>query len=160
MRFLLVLAKLITARPEHVPAIAEAIRDPDRREIWASSMSKPERVLLSGLRYSDFVMTGMADDVPVCMWGVVQESLVGNVGVPWMIGTKHLDALAVTFLRRCREPLLQVLKRYDRLVNYVDARNTRTIKWLTFMGFKVDKDPVPYGVFNLPFHRFSMVKEK
>lgn len=149
---------IIPATLEHIPLIAGNVRDADRVEIWAASMSKPERVLRNGLRYSDFAVTGMADGEAVCMFGIVQESLVGNVGVPWMVGTKKLDEVALTFLRRCKAPLREAMNRYDRLVNFVDARNTRTIKWLEWIGFKVEKEAKPYGFLNLPFHRFEMVK--
>lgn len=150
--------ELVPATKEHAEHIAAHVRDPDRVELWITSMSKPERVMLSGMRLSDFCLTGMADGEPVCMWGVVRESLIGNVGVPWMVGSKSLDRLANTFLRRCRGPLMQALGDYDRLVNYVDSRNDRTIRWLKWLGFRFDPHPMPYGVFNMPFYRFEMLK--
>lgn len=150
---------IVPASIEHIAHIAAHIRDSDREEIWASTMSRPERALASGLYYSDFAQTGMVDGEPVMMWGIVKESLIGNVGVPWMLATKRLDEVAVIFLRRCKAPLREAMNRYDRLFNYVDARNTRTIRWLKWLGFKLAEKPVPYGFSNLPFYKFEMVKE-
>jgi len=47
---------------------------------------------------------------------------------------------------------------YSHLENWVDARNTKAINWLRWLGFTVH-DPVPFGVAGLPFHRFDMRRE-
>lgn len=147
---------IVPATVEHAIAIAADVRAPDAAEIWASTMQVPELALRSGLRFSDQAMTGLIDGEPVCMWGVVTESMIGRIGVPWMLGTSKLDKLARVFLRHCREPLLEMMQGYGKLINYVDARNLRTIKWLRFMGFHVEPETQPYGVSGLPFHRFTM----
>ncbi len=152
----MVSVSIIPATLDHVGAIAEKVRPADRDELWAASNITAERAMRNGIEHSEVAMTGLIDGVPVCMWGVVRESLVCNMGVPWMIGTELLDKYAATFLRRCRAPILEIFAGYDILVNHVDARNKKAIKWLGFMGFKVEKEPVTYGVEKLPFHRFSM----
>ncbi len=147
--------KIIQATDEHVSLIAPYVRTPDRDELLASTGCRPETALRSGLRFSSHAMTGFVDGEAVCMWGVVEESLIGNVGVPWMVGTSRLDQCAMTFLRYCRVPVMEMLQTYDNLFNYVDARNKKAIRWLRWLGFKIE-DPRPYGVMNLPFHRFTM----
>lgn len=151
----MVLVRIYPAKFDHAIMMADYIRDADREELRASSGQIPLLAMRSAIRYSDVAMTGFADGVPVCMWGVTRESLIGNIGVPWMIATERLEKHARLFIRKCRKPLMEMRKEYDILTNYVDARNTRAIRWLEWMGFKIH-DPKPYGVLNLPFHKFEM----
>lgn len=149
----MVLVNIAPTKPIDISRIAERVREHDRDEIWAMAMQTPDAAMQYGLKYSEVIKTGFIDDQPVAMWGVVPLSMVPSIGAPWMVGTKDLEQHAFTFLRRCREPLMELFKGYDTLENYVDVRNTMTIKWLKFMGFNLDK-PQPYGPFELPFHRF------
>ena len=153
---------IVTIEPatiEHAIAIAADVRAPDVAEIWASSRQVPERAMISGIKYSEQAMTGLVDGEPVCMWGVVNDSLVGRIGIPWMIGTSKLDKYARLFLRECRKPQLEMFSGYGMLMNYVDARNTRAIKWLRFMGFEIEPEPIPYGLSGLPFHKFTLKEQ-
>lgn len=150
----MVASKIVPALPEHAEIIAASVRPEDRDELWASTMSPPIEAMTRGIHYSEESYTGMIDDVPVCMWGVVMDSFLTRSGTPWMVGSTDLDRHAMTFLRQCRAPLLEMLGRYDRLENYVDARNKRSIAWLRFMGFTVDKKAEEYGFLKMPFHRF------
>ena len=153
------ITEIIPATLEHVAIIAKDIRPEDREELWATAYCTPEQAMTEGLKCSDIVMTGVIDGVPVCMWGVVRPSWLIDIGTPWMVGSTLLDVHAMKFLRRCRRPLLALFEGYDRLENYVDARNTRSIQWLKFMGFNVDEEPVEYGVEKMPFHRFWKERE-
>lgn len=136
--------------------IAQNVREPDKDELWATSFATPEHACLNGLRFSDVAMVAEVDGVPLCMWGIAPVCLLTGTAIPWMVGTKDLDAKAKVFLRYCREPLLEMFQGYDRLINYVDARNTKAIRWLRYMGFTVEKESAPYGVLHMPFHKFFM----
>ena len=149
---------IVPATPEHIIEIARNIRPPDVREVWASCMRRPLEALQAGLQMSELARVGMVHGKPVCAWGVVRESLLFNSGIPWMLGTKELENHAVKFLRNSKPELMKIFENYDLLENYVDARNTLSIRWLKWLGFKFD-EAKPYGVFGLPFHRFSMEKE-
>lgn len=153
----MVTVEIREATLEDARAIAATVRDADRDEIWASHMMTPLQAMEYGLRHSSLARTGFADGVPVCMWGVVDESLILSVGIPWMITAAPLDQnhVAMAFLRRCRGAMREFWDGFETLINYVDARNARAIRWLRFMGFAL-QDPTPYGAFRLPFHRFEM----
>ena len=148
--------EIIPAVALHIEQIAKNTRKPDRDELWAMSLCKPEDAMRLGLLYSDKALTGMIDGEPVCMWGVTTVSLYGGVGSPWMVGTDKLDRHAATFLRRCGRQVKELFAEYRRLENFVDARNTRAIKWLKWLGFSVDDKTKPHGALGLPFHRFVM----
>lgn len=153
----MVIAEIRKATIEDAQAIAANVREADRREIWASHMMTPLEAMEYGLKHSEFALTGLADGVPVCMWGGVRASLIMSVGVPWMVTARALEQgeVAAAFIRRCKKSLQRFLKRYDILVNYVDARNYRAIRWLKYMGFTL-QDARPYGFYGLPFHKFEM----
>lgn len=152
--------KIIPATVEHAKHIAANLRDADCEELWASHLKKPEAALIYGVEKSQVVMTGCADDEPVVIWGCVREGYFPNIGVPWMLASKELERpeVAIRFLRMCREPLVEFFKEYDILMNYVDARNTVSIRWLKYMGFHVKKETRPYGALGMPFRKFSMVR--
>jgi len=76
---------VITATDEHAIHIAENVRDADREELWASCMLGPLPIMRNGIKYSDEALTGTVDDVPVCMFGVVGDSFIGNSGVPLIV---------------------------------------------------------------------------
>lgn len=156
MRCHLVTVKILPATEDDARRIAENIREHDKQEIWASSMQQPFNAMKNGIKYSDQAMTGWANGEPVLMFGVVYESLVGNIGTPWMIASKQLDKYAITFLRRCKKPVLEMMQKYDTLINHVDARNVCAIRWLEWLGFHVEPQPKRYGALALPFHRFTM----
>lgn len=150
------LVSIEKATMAHAGYIAANIRPEDAAEIWASSMQTPLQAMLTGLKYSDEVLVGLVNNQPVCMWGVAGDSFIGKVGIPWMVATKQLDDYAKIFIRRCRAGLLEITKNYDTLVNYVDARNVKTIRWLKYMGFKFETPAEAGGFFKLPFYKFTM----
>ena len=150
--------KIIPATVDHAQFISATIRPEDRDEMWAACMQNPSQALENGLRFSDKTMTAMVNGLPVAMWGVVPESLIGNAGTPWMVASFLIDKEFRTFLKHCRPPVMELLNQYDKLENYVDARNVRSIQWLRWLGFTIE-EAKPYGVFKLPFHKFWMKRE-
>jgi hypothetical protein len=146
--------EIVTAQLEHIPLIAARVRPADREEIWAAACQSPEACLENSFRISHLAWTGLIDGVPVCMFGVVQASLLENKGRPWMIGTDLLDRHQVVFLRRCLKCVDTMQMVFHQLENWVDTRNTRTIRWLKWLGFEFDP-PQPMGPYQVPFMRFS-----
>lgn len=148
-------AQIVPAEAWHIDFIAPNVREADRNELYAIACYSPESALVASLAVSRMAWTGLIDDVPVCCFGVTGASTLSDKGLPWMIATWQLDKHALVFLRRCRKVVGKMLDLYPRLENYVDARNTRAIQWLRWLGFEFD-DPQPYGVLKLPFLRFHM----
>jgi hypothetical protein len=146
--------EIVTAEKWHIPLIAAQVRDADRDEFLALSMT-PEEVLNQSFNLSHLAWTGLIDGVPVCMYGVVKASLLGNVGRPWMVGTTLLDIHQVVFLRRCRASLETMKMCFEKLENYVDARNVKAIQWLKWLGFSFS-EPESLGPLNMPFIRFTL----
>ena len=149
---------IIAADAGHIPAIAANMRKADREELGAAWCMTPLECMINGLAHSDRAWTGLIDGTPVCMFGCVPASILGNAGRPWMVATKLLDEHPLAFLRRCRGCVAQMRERFEVLENYVDMRNTRAIEWLAWLGFSFRKRPELIGPYGMPFLKFEMRK--
>lgn len=138
--------------------IAQNVRQADVAELWASNRTTATDCMAFGMRHSDQALTGTFDGEPVCMFGAVPASLLGRVGVPWMVGTTALDSLAVqkALLRESRIAVSDMLTRYDVLKNVVDDRNASAKRWLRWLGFTLDSTASPYGPDRQLFRGFEI----
>jgi len=146
---------IVPATAEHAAAMAPRMREADRQEVWATSMSTPLDALERSLARSRRAHAGLADGVVVCLFGVAPVTVMGDVGMPWLLGSEELPRYAVPFLRRNRPYVAAMSRDYRVLTNYVDARNALSIRWLRWLGFAI-MSTEPYGALKLPFHRFEM----
>lgn len=128
------------------------MRPSDRGEVWASGRMLPLDAVLSSLGPSSHAWTGSVDGRLVTMWGVCPGP--ERIGIPWMLATDDLEKYQRAFLRRNRAYIGKMLDHYDTLVNWVDARNQVSIRWLGWLGFRLDP-AAPFGALGLPFHRFE-----
>lgn len=147
-------ARLVEATPEHAAAIAADARPADTAELWAQARITPEQAMRRGIETSVFAFTGMIDETPACMFGVAPASLLGGVGVPWMIAANSIERHQVTFLRACRPVVAEMRRMFPVLVNAVDTRNALAIRWLRWLGFKM-LPPRPVGPDGVLFHLFE-----
>lgn len=146
--------RVVDATPSLLAAIAENVRAADVDELWASVKLTPYEAMVNGSKWSTaFVL--LVDGSPVCAFGVVPYSVLTKFGAPWMVGTNDLDRCAVDFIRHCKTDLVGFFGEWDRLLNVVDARNAKAVRWLKWLGFTVFP-AMPYGPFALPFHPFTM----
>lgn len=135
---------LLVARPEDIPALVADARPQDVAEMQALGTDY-EAALRQSLAISTWAVTGCVDDVPVCMFGVAPGSVLGGVGIPWMLGTTEIVKHEKAFLRRCRGIVDAMLRSYPALLNIVDERNTVAKRWLTWLGFRFDPHPFQLG---------------
>lgn len=136
--------------------VASNMRARDVEEVWAASHFTPTEALRMSIAVSrDTVFVGVADGIPVCIYGVEPPSLLGLVARPWMLGTDGIDFHSREFLRRSRSLTRGLSERFPVMENYVDARNEASIRWLRWVGFSV-YHPEPWGRDLRPFRRFRM----
>lgn len=126
----------------HAYYIARYMREADRMEVWASNQLVPREAIFKSLEVSHVrKATGTADGVPICIFGIGQPTILSDEGSPWMLATDGLAQHAKPFLQLSRRWMADVQKDYRLLANFVDARNTKSIKWLRWLGFTIGREP-------------------
>lgn len=150
------MAKLIVrdVRAGDVETIAANLRNADIDEIYGScGRCDYLEVVREGAAHSTLLWTIEVDGAPAGVFGVTE---CAGVGVPWMLGTPALERAPKQLTKLGRAYVRLMSDKYATLLNYVDARSLKSVYWLARLGFTVQKDTEPYGVFGLPFHRFGM----
>lgn len=140
-------------------ALAPIMRDLDRQEVWAQSLSTPLVALRKGLRSSIESFTATADGVPFCMFGVAPLTKLGSGASPWLLTSQDIRKHRVQ-LMRYSAPVLHYWSRemYPYLVNIVDARHKPGLAWARHIGFKLTKVP-SYGPLGVPFYLIELRRE-
>jgi hypothetical protein len=129
------------------------MRPIDRRECEALGRS-PKDALRSGLRCSLSAFTGIADEIPLCMFGVVPMGLLGHSsGRVWFLARDGIERQARALLTVGRWAISEWLETFERLENEVSAENAWAIRLLKHWGFTVGDDVRMHGgVAFMPFH--------
>jgi hypothetical protein len=131
------------------------MRQADRDEAWAAGHWSPREALTQSLVMSRGISyTGLAGNKVLCMFGVGRWSPLNLLGMPWLLTSDSLPKHAIGFLRHSKRYFNTMRQDFTVLQNYVDARNTDAVEWLSWLGFKIDP-PQPMGPDQVPFHRFS-----
>lgn len=136
--------------------LAPIMRDLDIQELAASTGDTPLSALQQGLLTSSEVYTALADGVPYAMFGVVPVSILGGVGLPWLLTSKDVVKHAKEIVR-WSEPVARhwVANSYTTLINMIDGRHKPALRWAKHVGFTVHAGE-PYGIEGRPFHKIEM----
>ena len=117
------MADIIKARSEHIDPIASNMREGDVLEVWLAGHRTPYQAMQEGFESSVKAWTIMEDGVPIGMFGVSSVSILGDVGVPWLLGTDAMLKIRRQFIRDSAKYLDEAHSLYPRLVNFVHAGN-------------------------------------
>jgi len=150
------LAEIIPATWEHIEPIAANMREADVTEIWLSGHRTPHQAMQEGFEMSVKAWTIMDGDTPIGMFGVSSVSLLGDMGIPWLLSTDAMLKIRKQFVRESISYLLEIHKLYPKLVNFVHAGNVQSLRWLTWMGFDFN-GPIKAGPDDAEFFRFERV---
>lgn len=117
--------------------IAAHLREQDCDEVRASSALDPREALFTsvGLSSHGYVIVGRDGD-PVAAFGAAPHPLPG-VGVAWLLGTDGIRREALSIARETPRYVEELQRHYLLLWNYVDARNSVSMRWLQWGGFKL-----------------------
>lgn len=132
--------------------IAANLRQQDLDEIEAMGVGAPEETLKTSVQLSThgYCVVDRGGD-PCAIFGAAPHPLPG-VGVVWMLGTDSVRTEAYSIARQTRRYFETLNDAYPVLWNYIDARNTVSLRWLRWGGFKLLSD-VEIG--GHPFHIFA-----
>ena len=137
-----------------VGLLGPRLRAADVEEIRAASGLAPAEALRLSYDFSTHVWAVREiGGRPIALWGVGPLSLVEGRGCPWLLAADAFESLGRDIARLSRPLLAGMRDHYPRLENRVDARHTRAVRWLSWLGFNIDP-ATPWGVEGRPFHRF------
>ena len=143
------------ATQEDAEYLSTRLKPMDMREIAAVTGRPALAVLRSGIIGSEDCQVGTVDDVPLCIYGVRKPSHLSDSGIAWLLGTEEVDKHFMKFGRECGKELKKMMSNLRMIENYCHVENRKTIVWLRWLGFKLDK-PEPYGRKQEMFRRFYM----
>lgn len=85
-------------------------------------------------------------------------SSVEDCGIPWMVSSPNMIKHKKLLMRYAKKVIKEMLKQFETLFNYVDARNELHIRWLKHMEFQfTGRDLIINGV---PFRFFYKRRNK
>lgn len=118
--------------------ISKNLRQADLDEIEAMG-SGPDALHLSvALSSHGYAVMDRAGE-PIAMFGAAPHPLPG-VGVAWMLGTDGIRREAHGIARQTGAYFDTLNSAYSVLWNYIDARNTVSLRWLRWGGFELLRD--------------------
>jgi len=127
------------AEPSDVDIILEdGLRQQDLDELAALGR-EPEEALRGAFESCGvLVFTVHVNDRPVAMFGAAPylADEEADIGVVWMLGTDGLLGARRLLLVEAPKWINLLMKVYPILTNYVDERNSVSIRWLERMGFE------------------------
>jgi hypothetical protein len=138
-----------------VPFIAEAMRQADRDEVWASHRLTPEQALRMSLQWSEDAWTVDVDGWPEVMLGVWRYCTLPSIGSPWLLGTEAVARHPKAMVQHARWVVPIMLSKYGLLRNAVHDRNEISKRFLGWLGFSMS-DPVVLGEGKEPFRVFEL----
>lgn len=130
------------------------LRACDVRELQRVGCADPYMALLGSVCASEVAMAAYTGRGVACILGVAKPSLLGSSATIWLLAHDDIERYAVRFLKECRRVLALLLAEYGRLENYIDVDNLKTIAWLEWLGFTVDRAKTVQSPMGFPFYHF------
>lgn len=157
------------AKIEDAARLAEKLRLSDIRELVAVHGDDVDirEILEQSIKISHHVVA--ADTIKgelMALFGVAVCNQEANIAAPWMLLSEGAieygfsvsssrDEFSKQLARDARKFVADWKSQFSGLINFVDARNTTSVRWLMRIGFKIH-EPIKYGKMGLPFHPFTL----
>lgn len=120
--------------------IACRVYPPEVTDIWKSAgLSAVDAIKICRDR-SVQCWAWIIDGEPACVFGFVPVSMTSKTAAPWVIITDLVLRHKVEFLRSSLKMLKWARQVYPDLRGHVKCDHLDSVKWLTWMGFRVDDD--------------------
>ena len=126
---------------EHIDYLKTRLRPSDIVEIRGLGV-EPNEALQVSFDHSVLKWCSTYKGRPMAAYGCVPiGSLLSNAGAVWMLGTTDLEkkTAQIATAKKGINYINIMLDGFDVITNYVHAENTLSLKWLKWMGFRIDK---------------------
>ena len=140
--------KFVPLKPEHA-RITPYLRQVDLDEIEAMTDLPPEVAVAFSIAQTERGFAAEVDGELVALFGI-------SNGLIWLVATDEINKYPITFYRLSRKIFPSLIEGYDYIENYVDARNTLSLRWLKWLGFTIKE---PKCINNGIFHHIYYKKE-
>jgi hypothetical protein len=126
-------------RPElwHAAALLARMDPRDIAAFEALGCGDAEAVIRQGIERSTIAWSAMEGDEPLCIGGVIPQTLLGDTGLPWMVSQPGLERHKRFFLRESRARLPELRRQFPVLANVVACDYPKSLRWLAWLGFDV-----------------------
>lgn len=132
------------ASPDHVPVLADNMREADRKETGALGRT-PHQALSRSLAASLWALTAIVDETPEAMLGVAPLNMIEGVGVPWMLGSEKIYDHARDLVRHGPKIIAEMERTFPLLENYVSSDNDRAIRFLRHWNWEISERQTNMG---------------
>lgn len=146
------------AKKEDAATLADKMRLSDIRELVAVHGEELDIKELLERSIKEAHHAAVAENTKrelLAIFGVSVCNKEANIASPWMLCAEKADEFSRELVRDGRRFVDEWRREFKGLINFVDARNTTSIRWLMRIGFKIH-EPIKYGKMGLPFHPFTL----
>ena len=135
--------------------LAENIREADKAEVEAFGITVSDIIKVTFDCKNADNHTALYDGVPMAMFGTHKESPIGVTATIWMLGTSDVGKCPRELITKAREVISKGLLENVELMNYIDCRYKKTLRWLKHLGFSFG-EPFVLGVNGEEFIKASI----
>ena len=135
--------------------IGANMRQSDIDEVRASSAITSTEAMHFSLSLSTIAFCVESDTQgPCAMFGAAPGGLPG-LGVVWMLGTEGIRKEGYSIAKQTRRYFDELNREYPVLWNYIDGRNSLSMRWLRWGGFELLAEHPEHGPEGRPFFTFA-----
>lgn len=136
--------KIVPATAAHIAELKQNLRPEDATEILRFGVTI-QHALWYSYRRSLVRKTALIDGAVAACWGC-HGVFMGNTAVPWLMTTHEVKKVSpLRFARFYQHEVLQMLRMFPKLENYVDSEYSAAIRLLEIIGFKVNEPEMLQG---------------
>lgn len=128
-----------------IEILAPILREQDKMEVFCSHGVSPEEALSISKKNSKECFTVIGDDEEdvILMFGVVEDD--NGEALPWLLGSDKTAEIPKFVLENSSAKIAEWKEKYSRLYNFVHADNEVSLRFLTWLGFSLDKKHEAWG---------------
>ena len=144
---------MLTIHPltfDRIVPVAANLCAADLRELDAAGIADATAMLRDALPLCSWAEDARWDGRSIAIYGVRPHN---EAGVPWMLTTMHMEhAERAAVARASVRAVRRMQSEHALLVNWVHAENERAIRFIRWLGFKVNEIPAGNGGQFRKFH--------
>ena len=147
---------IVPATMEHAAKFGARMRDSDVVEVYAASGYLPVEAVEIAIRCSVNAWTCFFGTEIAACFGIASLSMLDGVGVPWALTGEVVDKHPILFYRTSKEVLAWMRQQYPTMVNRIDSRNLKAIRWARRVGFEVKGPDSVINKHGIPYHHCAI----